>query len=68
MAASPLSSSEAEMIASEITRLKNDLKKIMRGNRESNLNLPQIHTTGSINVDQIPQMFIKNLLKDCLVF
>ena len=31
----------------------------MKDDRESNVNLLQIHTTGSINVKQILQMFIK---------
>ena len=47
------------MAASGIRRLKTAFRNTMKDDRESNLNLLQIHTTGSINVKQIFQMFIK---------
>ena len=37
----------------------------MTDERESNLTLLQIHTTGSINVEEILQMFIKKKQEDC---
>ena len=60
-ATSPRSSSEAERAASGIRRLKTFFRStiILNGDeRESNLNLLQIHTTGSINVE-ILQILIK---------
>ena len=61
-ATSPISSSEAERAASGIRRLKTAFRNAMEDERESNLNLLQIHTAGSINVE-ILQMFIKKTLR-----
>ena len=58
-ATSPISSSEAEKAASRIIRLKTAFRNNTKDERGSNLNLLQIHTTGSINVEEILQMFIK---------
>ena len=58
-ATSPISSSEAEKAASGIIRLKTAFRNNTKDERGSNLNLLQIHTTGSINVEEILQMFIK---------
>ena len=59
-AASPVGSSELKRVASGVVWLKNALRNIMKDEQESNLNLLQIHTAGSINIEQILQMFIKN--------
>ena len=56
-ATSPVSSSEAERAASGIIRLKTAFRNNMKDERESNLNLLQMLTTGSINVEEILQMF-----------
>ena len=58
-ATSPIISSEAEKAASGIIRLKTAFRNNTKDERGSNLNLLQIHTTGSINVEEILQMFIK---------
>ena len=58
VATSPISPSGSERVASGIRRLKTAFRNTMKDDRESNLNLLQIHTTGSINVEQILQMFI----------
>ena len=52
-ATSPISFSEAERAASGIRRLKTSFRNEMTDERESNLTLLQIHTTGSINVEEI---------------
>ena len=57
-ATSPISSSEAEKAASGIIRLKTAFRNNIKDERRSNLNLLQMHTTGSINVEEL-QMFIK---------
>ena len=57
-ATSPISSSEAEKAASGIIRLKTAFRNNIKDERGSNLNLLQMHTTGSINVEEL-QMFIK---------
>ena len=59
-ATSPVGSSELERAASGVVWLKNVLRNIMKDEQESNLNLLQVHTTGSINIEEILQMFIKN--------
>ena len=57
-ATSPIISSEAEKAASGIIRLKTAFRNNIKDERGSNLNLLQMHTTGSINVEEL-QMFIK---------
>ena len=47
----PISSSEAGRAASEVRRLKTAFSNTTKDERESNLNLLQIHSTGSINVE-----------------
>ena len=58
---SPISFSEVERAASGIRTLKTAFRNTMKDDLESNLNLLQIHTTGSINLDQILQIFIKKI-------
>ena len=55
---SPIRSSEVERAASGIRRLKTAFRNTMKDERDSSLNLLQIHTTGSINVEDMLQMFI----------
>ena len=64
-ATSPISSSEAERAASGILRLKTAFRNNMKDERESNLNLLQMLTTGSINVEEILQMFTEKTQEDC---
>ena len=63
-AISPISSSGAERANSGIRRLKTAFRNTMKDERENNLNLLEICTTGSINVE-ILQMFIKKTQEDC---
>ena len=57
-ATSTIRSSEVERTASGIIRLKTAFRNNIKDERGSNLNLLQMHTTGSINVEEL-QMFIK---------
>ena len=57
-ATSPISFSEVKRAASGIRTLKTAFKNTMKDDRQGNLNLLQIHTTGSINLEQILQIFI----------
>ena len=59
-ATSPISSSELEKAALGIIKLKTAFRNNMKDEQQSNINLLQIHATGSINVKEILQMFIKN--------
>ena len=52
------------MVASGISCLKTTFRNTVKHERESNLNLLQMHTTGSINVE-ILQIFIKKTQEDC---
>ena len=52
-ATSAISFSEAERAATGIRRLKTSFRNEMTDERESNLTLLQIHTTGSTNVEEI---------------
>ena len=54
---SPFSVSEVQKI--KIRRLKTAFRSVMKDERESDLNLIQMHITGSINVEEIVQMFIR---------
>ena len=63
-AISPISSSGEERATSGIRRLKTAFRNTMKDERENNLNLLEIYTTGSINVE-ILQMFIKKTQEDC---
>ena len=62
-ATSPISSLEVERSTSRIRRLKVAFRNTVKDERESNLNLLQIHTADSINVE-ILQMFIKKYQED----
>ena len=62
-ATSPISSLEVERSTSRIRRLKVAFRNTVKDERESNLNLLQIHTADSINVE-ILQMFIKKSQED----
>ena len=61
-AISPISSAEVEREASRIRMLKTAFRNTMKDERESNLNLLQIHAPDGINV-KILKMFIKRILR-----
>ena len=63
-AISPRSSSDARRAASGIRSLKTAFRNTTKDERESNLNLLQIHTTGSIDVE-ILQIFTKKNQESC---
>ena len=54
----PIISSEAEISASGIRRLKTAYRSTMKGKRASDLNLIQMHTTSCIIVEELVQIFI----------
>ena len=71
-ATSPISSSEAERVASGIRTLKTAFRRTLKDERENDLNLIQIHAADGISIEEVVQIFLRKiprrLLSSSLVF
>lgn len=59
----PISSSEIERTASGIRRLKTTFSRAMNSEWENDLNLIHMHTTGSINVEEMCKCLLEKTTK-----
>ena len=64
-ATSPISSSEVGTAASIIGRIKTAFRSTLKNECESYLNLVQMYTTGSINVEEVVHLVIRKSHEDC---